>query len=96
LQEQQERVLALLLLQFPALIYDLHEHVIINKEYNPSALTHYLYLLAQETNTFYQTYRVLQTDAPELLHARAALLGAVKQVFEIGLSLCHISIPTKM
>ena len=94
--ERQEHVLALLVLQFPSLVHELHNHLLEKKYYNPSALTQYLYTLAQETNAFYQTYRVLQAETPALVQARAALLGAVKEVLDIGLALCCISTPTNM
>jgi arginyl-tRNA synthetase len=59
-------------------------------------LCNYLFELAQNFNTFYQTVPVLQEGDVELRNFRLALIKATAQVLNNGLYLLGISAPEEM
>ena len=62
---------------------------------SPAALTHYLFELAQISNTYYHEVGILKSE-PKIKQARLALIRAVANVLTDGLSICGIEIPKKM
>ena len=63
--------------------------------YSPYILANYLFELAQNFNTFYQSTPVLQAE-PKLKKARLALVESVSVVLEKGLDLLGIEVPEEM
>jgi arginyl-tRNA synthetase len=66
------------------------------EDYTPNLLCNYLFELAQNFNTFYQTVPVLQEGDVELRNFRLALIKATAQVLNNGLYLLGISAPEEM
>ena len=65
------------------------------KANDPSALTHYLYKLAQDFNTFYHELPVIKAAA-EVQAARFELLKAIKQVLANGMELLGLTVLEEM
>ncbi len=63
--------------------------------YSPYMLTTYLFELAQNFNTFYQSSPVLQAET-KLKQARMALVKSVSIVLKTGLNLLGIDVPEEM
>jgi len=63
------------------------------KNYSPNLLCTYLYDLAQKFNTFYNKYRILDSDNPEF---KLKLTLGVGQVLKNGLNLLGIRAPERM
>lgn len=68
----------------------------VTEEYTPNLLCNYLFELAQNFNTFYQTIPVLQEDNVELRSFRLNLIKATAQVLNNGLYLLGIAAPEEM
>jgi len=89
LNEASERELVIKLAQFPETIS------IAVEEFEPSRLAQYLFDLAKDFSSYYQSVPIL--DAPaEVSAARLALVTAVKQVLANGLSLFGIETIERM
>lgn len=63
------------------------------KNYSPNLLCNYLYDLAQKFNTFYNKYRIIDSDNEQF---RLVLTQGTGQVLENGLKLLGIQSPEKM
>ncbi|HDQ22341.1 MAG TPA: arginine--tRNA ligase [Candidatus Uhrbacteria bacterium] len=77
------------LLNYPQVILE------TQKTNDPSALTHYLYKLAQDFNTFYHKLPVIKAAA-EVQAARFELLKAIKQVLSNGMELLGLTVLEEM
>jgi arginyl-tRNA synthetase len=87
--EPVERALAIKILRFPESI------VLAADSYKPSALTDYLYELAQMYSTFYQNVPFLK--APEgVRESRVRLCGLVARVLKKGLDLLGLETPARI
>jgi len=64
-------------------------------QYSPNVLTNYLFELAQDFNSFYQSLPVLKSEE-NLKNARLKLVDSVKTVLKTGLELLGIPILEKM
>ena len=62
----------------------------------PHRLINYLQDLANQFHTFYNKYRVLNTDQIDLSYARLALVSCLQIVFRNGLKILGISAPERM
>lgn len=89
LTTNEERNLIKILADYPQVV------ILASKEYKPSLIATFLFNLAQEFNSFYSKYPVLKSE-PELRGARLALIFAIKNILEDGLSLLGISAPERM
>lgn len=69
--------------------------VIAAKTYSPNVLCNYLYELASKFNTFYNKYRILDSEEEKLI-LRLRLTSATAQVLKNGLKLLGIGSPEKM
>ncbi|MNI66034.1 Arginine--tRNA ligase [compost metagenome] len=65
------------------------------RDIEPHKVASYLYELARELNRYYEVTRVSDADETEKA-ARLKLLGNVSQIFEHGLSLLGIQVPSQM
>ena len=65
-------------------------------QYDPSNLTTYLFELAQDFNTFYNSVSVLKAETKALKYARLKLVESVKIVLRSGLYLLGIDAPDKI
>lgn len=65
------------------------------RDLEPHKIASYLYLLAREMNRYYETTRVID-EAADVQAARLGVLAKVAQVFEHGLNILGIEVPTKM
>lgn len=65
-------------------------------QYNPSILVNYLFEMAQEFNTFYNSVPVLKADTDEIKSSRLKLVESVSKVLESGLNLLGIEKPKVM
>ena len=87
--EPIERTLAIKILRFSESI------VLAADSYKPSALTDYLYELAQMYSTFYQNVPFLK--APEgVRESRVRLCGLVARVLKKGLDLLGLETPERI
>jgi arginyl-tRNA synthetase len=66
------------------------------EEYRPNLLSNYLYDLAQQFNSFYNSVSVLQADSKHIRLVRLNLTKAVARVLEEGLSILGIEVPDRM
>jgi len=89
LNNKRELKIILLLDEFPDILED------ITNNYCPNYLADYLYRLAKEANSFYETLPVLKAEKG-IVEARLALIFAVSNILKIGLNLLGISAPEKM
>ena len=64
-------------------------------KYNPSLLAKYLFELAQLTNDYYHSTPILK-EKNNLLHTRLALITAINQIINNGLSLLGIATTKEM
>jgi arginyl-tRNA synthetase len=65
------------------------------RENSPHLVALYIYNLASDYNTFYNSYPILKTDK-DLMKARLALSEAVAIVLKNGLTLLGIDVPDRM
>lgn len=86
--EAEKQVIAKLL-EYPAVVR------LAARDIEPHKVASYLYELARELNRYYEVTRVSDADETEKA-ARLKLLGNVSQVFEHGLSLLGIQVPSQM
>jgi len=72
--------------------------VILNaaEEREPYRIPNYLYELSSHFHTFYNKFRVLDMDHPDLTQSRLVLVRCVQIVISNGLKLLGISAPEKM
>lgn len=89
LKEKEERELMKRLALFPQTL------LVCAQEDSPHPLANYLLLLCRQFHYFYDNHRVLGEDPP-LTRARLALIDAVRQVLQIGLTLLGVSAPESM
>jgi arginyl-tRNA synthetase len=90
LREEEEIAIMKKLTQFPDVITD------CAKNLEPQALTEYLHSLAKTFHSYYNHFRVINPDEPNLTGARLKLVKAVKIVIANGLNLLGISPREKM
>ncbi|MFZ2835694.1 MAG: arginine--tRNA ligase [Candidatus Saccharimonadales bacterium] len=86
--EAEKQVIAKLL-EYPAVVR------LAARDIEPHKVASYLYELARELNRYYEVTRVSDADETEKA-ARLKLLGNVSQIFEHGLSLLGIQVPSQM
>jgi arginyl-tRNA synthetase len=84
LESHHERALALALLRFPEALAD------AAAEYQPSAITAYLWDLAKTYSGFFQNCPVLKAPTPELRQSRLLLCDLTARVIQRGLDLLGI------
>jgi len=86
---ESEKTIILKLLDYPDVI------AIAARDLEPHKIAAYLYELARDMNRYYETTRI--ADSPDMeKSARIGLLKKVAQVFEHGLSLLGIEVPSQM
>jgi len=84
-----ERQLLLRIIQFPDLVSEIAGNLQVHK------LAHYVYELATDLHTFYETVRV-QGEAPDTVQSRLAILKAASVTIKRSLELLGISAPSRM
>lgn len=67
-----------------------------SEEYKPNHIANFLYQLAKDFNTFYNSQPVLQAGDKKVKESRLMLTGAVITVMEDTFSLLGLSVPEKM
>jgi arginyl-tRNA synthetase len=70
--------------------------VLAAEEYRPNLLAQYLYDLAQEFNSFYNSVKVLQADSKHVKLARLNLTKATSRILKDGLEILGIEVPERM
>jgi len=85
--DEKERRLASVLIHYSEIV----KNAAIN--YSPHVLANYLYELASEFNSFYNSERIIGSEREE---TRLALVKAVGEVIKNGLGLLGIEVPSKM
>lgn len=90
LSEPEEISIMRKLQLFPEVIYNAAQ------DYRIHGLANYLYDLAQETNSFYVKYRVLEAETPQKRLARLQLIAGVAQVLKNGLQILGIEAVERM
>ena len=88
--EDQERALALRLLQFDSAVWDALD------KYSPHRLCTYLYDLATDFTAFYEHCPVLKAESEKMQHSRLFLCDITARVMERGLDLLGIRAPEQM
>jgi arginyl-tRNA synthetase len=66
------------------------------EEFKPNHIANYLYDLAQNFNTFYNSSPILNADSEELKKSRLLLTACTVRIMEDGLALLGIEVPEKM
>jgi len=89
LREEAEKDILRNLLKYPEAVEN------AAKENNPHLVALYIYNLASDYNTFYNSFPILKADK-DLKKARLALSEAVAIVLKNGLNLLGIEVPEKM
>ena len=84
-----EKKLLIQLAEFPEII------IKSSQEFEPSSLAQYLFNLAKDFSSYYQTVPILNS-ADELKVFRLALVKAIRQVLINGLKLLGIEAPKRM
>ncbi len=84
-----EKVVIAKLLDYPEVVQ------LAARDLEPHKVATYLYELARELNRYYETTRIDESHASER-QARLGLLRKVSQVFEHGLGLLGIEVPSQM
>ena len=90
LETPHERALALELLRFPEALEN------AAAEYQPSAVTAYLWDLAKTYSGFFQNCPVLKAPTPELRRSRLLLCDLTARTIQLGLALLGIKVVEKM
>ena len=70
--------------------------VLAAQEYKPNLFSNYLYDLAQQFNSFYNTVSVLQADSKQVKLVRLNLTKAVLIALKEGLDILGIEVPERM
>ncbi len=86
----EERILAMLISQFPGVV----EHA--RKSLAPYIICEYLFKLALQFSSFYDSCPVLKAETEDALQARLKITQATCITLENGISLLGIGIPEKM
>jgi arginyl-tRNA synthetase len=89
LKEKEERDLMKRLAFFPQTL------CVCAQEDSPHPLANYLLTLCRQFHHFYDHHRVLGDD-PRLTAARLGLIGAVREILALGLTLLGVSAPETM
>ncbi|MFA6897031.1 MAG: arginine--tRNA ligase [Patescibacteria group bacterium] len=89
LREEAEKDILRSLLKYPEAVEN------AAKENNPHLVALYIYNLASDYNTFYNSFPILKADK-DLKKARLALSEAVAIVLKNGLNLLGVEVPEKM
>ena len=90
LTSDQERLLLLMLSEFPEMIQK------SAAEYKPSLVARYVLELARMFNAYYHQSKILVEDDPAWSEARLALVASIQQVLHTGLKLLWIESPERM
>ena len=90
LHEPAERLLALMLLRYPAMVRGVAESL------EPHRICTYLYELSNLFNGFYQACPVLKAEDPALRSSRLRLCDLVRRIIADGLDLLGIEAPSRM
>lgn len=90
IDKQQERELALRLLQFDSAVWDALD------KYSPHKLCTYLYDLASDFTAFYEHCPVLKAESEEIQRSRLALCDITARVMQSGLGMLGIRAPEQM
>jgi arginyl-tRNA synthetase len=85
-----EKELLLLLEQYPAIIEE------AAREYDPSVIANYAFLLAKTYNTFYTEHSVLKAESEEKKHLRLQLCQLTANVIRDAMGLLGIRVPERM
>jgi arginyl-tRNA synthetase len=86
---ESEKTLLAKLLDYPEVVR------LSARDLEPHKIATYLYELARDLNRYYETTRVIDADSSEKA-ARLGVLSKVSHVFNHGLSLLGIEVPTQM
>jgi len=70
--------------------------VLATEEYKPNLLSNYLYDVAQQFNSFYNSVSVLQADSKQVRLVRLNLVKASAEVLKEGLVILGIEVPERM
>jgi len=90
LKEEQEISLARILIMFPEFVKE------AGRRYAPNLIANYLFELAQNFNSFYESLPILKAENESIKRTRLALVFVFSQVLKDGLSLLGILTPEKM
>jgi arginyl-tRNA synthetase len=90
LKDEKEIAILKLLSQFPETVERAAE------SYSPNILANFLFQLAHDFNTFYESLPVLSLKDKKLMKARLALTAGVCQILKNGLNLLGIETPEKI
>lgn len=90
LEHPLEMAVARLLIKFQEYL------VLAAEEYKPNLLSNYLYDLAQQFNSFYNSVSVLQADSKHVRLVRLNLTKSVSRVLKEGLEILGIEVPERM
>lgn len=90
LEHPLEMAVARLLIKFQEYL------VLAAEEYKPNLLANYLYDLAQQFNSFYNSVSVLQADSKHVKLVRLNLTKVVAKVMKEGLDILGIEVPERM
>jgi len=90
LKEELEHELILKLSGFPDAFVEAAEFL------KPNSIADFANSLADRFNTFYNAFRVIDAESPELSNARLALTNSVRTVLGTSLSLLGVVAPEKM
>ncbi len=88
--EEKSRKLTRIFLKFPEII------AVSAEEYRPNILTNYLYELAGEFNSFYNSVPVLRAENSETKEKRLKIIEAFSRIIKNGLRLLGIEVVEEM